>query len=271
MSLAVISQRLPFLPDVLDRILGGTLAPSAVYVWISSEPFLLDEGVAVEDLPPAVVEMAESPSCPVEVRAVENLGPHRKLVPLLRETYDDPDPPLIVTADDDTLYPRRWLEALTRAHRETGSAVTFRARRIRTDGDRLAPYETWPLVRDEEVVSYRLFSTGKDGLLVHPHMFDERVLTDAFGELCPSRSDAWINGGLLAGRTPTLNLSSARVLPDDTLPESGDRDRFPDLLRRETDATAANTLTVHNRATDDEYIRRTFDYFGVGSMLTYGT
>jgi hypothetical protein len=267
-SLAVISERLQYLPDVLERLLAQTVTPSRVCVWISEEPFLLDEGVAVEDLPPSVVEWAADETSPVEIRTVDNVGPHRKLVPLLRELFDEADPPLVVTADDDTLYPERWLEALQSAYRRNRCAVTFRARRIQTEGARLAPYETWPLVRDEEVLGYRVFSTGKDGLLVHPHMFDERVLEDAFEELCPSRSDAWINGALLAGRTPTLNLSTSRVLPDETLPRGGDDGRFPDLLREETAPTEANTLTFHNKRTDDEYIRRTFEHFGVTSMLT---
>ncbi len=265
-SLAVISGRLPYLPDVLERLLEQTVTPTRVYVWISEEPFLLDEGVTFDDLPPSVVERAEDETSPVEVRRVDNIGPHRKLLPLLREVYPDEDPPLVVTADDDTLYPKRWLEALETAYRRHRCAITFRSRRIRTVEAGLAPYATWPLVHDE-VLSHRLFSTGKDGLLVHPHMFDERVLSDAFEELCPSRSDAWINGGLLAGRTPTLNLSTSRVLPDETLPRSAEDGRFPDLLRMETAATQANTLTVRNKRTDDEYIDRTFEYFDVKSLL----
>lgn len=268
-SLAVISERLRFLPDVLDRILQQSLEPSRVYVWISEEPFLLDEGVTLDDLPPSVIERAEDGTTPLEVRQVENIGPHRKLLPLLREVYHDPDPPLIATADDDVLYPSTWLETMVSAYRRSDCAVTFRARRIRTAGARLAPYETWPLVPEgQEVISYRLFSTGRDGLLIHPHFLHEDALGDAFRELCPSRSDAWINASLLAGRTPQLKLSTARVLPDETLPPAGRDGRFPELLDVEPSSTAPNTLHTHNRDVNDEYLSRTFEHFGVRSLLT---
>ena len=145
-SLTTIAQRVALLPEVLRTLIHQSVAPSRIILWISSEPYLLDSGVVCQDLPHEVREMARDESNPVEIRTTENIGPHRKLLPALAALEDDPDPPPIITADDDTLYPCRWLEALLTAYETHGCAITFRARQIPAHFDKLAPYAEWPLI-----------------------------------------------------------------------------------------------------------------------------
>lgn len=270
-SLTATSFRLPMLSEVLKSLLRQTIAPERVVLWVSDEPFLLDAGVRSDDLPESVRALAEDDANRLTIRNTENIGPHRKLLPLLAEVYHDPDPPLIITADDDTLYPRRWLEALLSAYEEHRCAVTFRARTIQTVAGGLAPYSTWPMLPGyEEISSHRLLATGKDGLLVHPHMFHPDVLQQSFRELCPSRSDAWIAASLIAARTPMLKLSKARVFPDETglQPVRDLNSDFPSP--RESAGfldTEFDTLWKYNDSLDDLYLRQTFDFFGVWRVL----
>lgn len=268
-SLTTISKRVEYLPDVLQSILDQTVTPDAVFLWISEEPFLLDDGVRRSDLPNAVVELAEDELSPLEIRCVENTGPHRKLLPLLSDVYHDEEPPLVLTADDDTLYPPRWLETMVAAYEDECRPITFRARRIQTTDDGLAPYEEWPLIPQyEELVSYRLFPTGKDGMLVHPYMFHPDVLTEDFRELCPSRSDAWITASLLAAESMVIKLSKTRVLSEGTLKAAADDRWFGSPSSRSSSASAgSDKLTEYNEDKNDRQIRDTFEYFDVHRLF----
>ena len=256
-SLTTISGRVAGLPGVLRSLEAQTLLPDRIHLWISPEPFLLDEGVRRADLPDEVLARAEDGR--LSIRETPNIGPHRKLLPLLERVHGDPDPPLIVTADDDSFYPPRWLEAMVGAWREERCAVTWRARRIRETAAGLAPYRDWPLVpRFEEVLSHRLLATGTDGQLLHPDMLHPAVRGEAYRELCPSRSDAWITGALLAAGTPTLKLSVLRALGVDDLPDGPAGMPAFRAAKRDRPATG---LWRFNRSRNDEYLRRTLAHF----------
>lgn len=258
-SLTTISGRVAGLEAVLRSLRAQTLAPERIHLWISPEPFLLDRGVRRADLPDRVLDRAGRGNGALAVHETPNIGPHRKLLPLLERVHGEEDPPLIVTADDDSSYPPRWLEAMVEAWREERCAVAWRARRIRATADGLAPYRTWPLVpRFAEVLSHRLLSTGTDGLLVHPDMLHPAVRGEAYRELCPSRSDAWITGALLAAGTPTLKLSVARALPVAGLP---DGPVGMPAFRAARDERPATGLWRFNRSRNDAYLRRTLAHF----------
>ena len=255
--IALSSHRVASFERVLRSIVNQSLKPVRVFVWFSNQPYLLDQGIEEQDLPSSLIRFADKSPIDVEFRSTANIGPHRKLLPLLRQLRHETKPPLIVTADDDTLYPYRWLEALVAGHEETNGASAFRARRAR-----LAPtpdwdYETWPLVDPfDEVESRKLFITGREGMAVLPAMFDGRIYDRSFADVCPSRSDAWIAAALMAKGTRVVKLSKARVLPDASglkLTALGD---FP-AAHTESD----NELWVFNQTRNSDTLRKTFAFF----------
>jgi hypothetical protein len=262
-SLTTTSQRLAALPDVLGSLLSQSVPPTRIILWISNEPFLLDAGVRMDELPREVSRLARDNSSKIEIRVTENIGPHRKLLPLLATIGSLADAPPLVTADDDTLYPHRWLEALLAAYHAHGCAITFRARRIPVLTDRRAPYADWPLVPPyDEVFGYRLLSTGKDGLLVHPRMLHRAILDPCFRRLCPSRADVWIAAALFAARTPMIKLSLTKVFPDEGGLQPTSQGVFPAPARlAQIQDVKSNALYIHNASVNDLVISRTFDYF----------
>ena len=272
-SLTAISGRLKTLPRVLGTILGQSRPPDAVRLWLSSTPFLFDRGVEERDLPHPVRQLADQGR--IEIRFTPNIGPHRKLVPMLREVSEVQDPPLIVTADDDVLYPQRWLEALCAGHeRNPDAIICFRARRIRYGQRGLRPYTEWPVVdRDDEVLGNDLVCTGVAGMLVHRDMFDARILGPEFEDVAPSRADAWMSGAYLSEGTPVSKLSMSRIFPDPSgiVPKRGE---LPNALLKRRRGVARwlrggrknsrrEALWAHNRPHNDEIFRRTFAFYGL--------
>lgn len=268
-SIAAISRRVDSLAPVLHSLLfNQSLPPDRVIVWISPEPFLLDEGCEYGDLPQQVRSWHRDGL--VDIRTTANTGPHRKMIPLLAEHRKDPDPPILVTADDDTLYPTRWLETLVAAHRANGTAVCYRGRVIARNGGGLAPYHSWPkLAAYDEARSRYILATGREGLLIRAGMFDPRTFSDDYLRLSRSRCDVWITAGLIAGNTEMRKLSMARLFPDPSglvLRDDLSLPKPPPLQAASAVAAARSEQTElwrYNRDRNDAIIDATFRHFGI--------
>jgi hypothetical protein len=268
-SIAVIRQRLGSLPAVLETLLREqSLPPDRIVIWISPEPYLLDQGCGYDELPERVRSWHENGV--VEVRSTTNTGPHRKMIPLLLEHRANPDPPIVVTADDDTLYPARWLETLVEAHRTTGTAVCYRGRVIAHSKTGLKPYHTWPkLTAYGEACSTYLLATGREGLLIRANMFDTRTFSGDHIRLSRSRCDVWMTAGLIAGGTEMQKLSMARLFPDPSglVPRDDYSLPKPSPLCPAAAKAAARShqteLWRYNHDRNDAMIDATFRYFDI--------
>jgi hypothetical protein len=259
LSLTATAQRLDLLHEVLRGLLAQSRPADRVLLWLSHEPFLLDQGVQWADLPAEVREMERRGL--LEIAFTANTGPHRKLIPTLKSVRSDENPPLIVTADDDIVYPVGWLESLVDGFNQHGSAVCFRARRVGFDGSRFLPYDEWPRVGAfDELLSYRLLVTGKQGLLIHPEMLDTRIFDPDFAELSPSRSDVWIAGALMGRGTRVLKLSRTRLYRYGT--DAKPMRSFSAPRGAEAVRGSQHELYRYNVARNDRYIGRTLAFFG---------
>ena len=256
-SLTATSLRIGRLAEVVQSLLEQTLQPERILIWLSEEPFLFDRGVPRDQIPTNLRALADAADTPVEVRYTENTGPFRKIMPTIENFRGQLSSLIVVTADDDTCYPPRWLESLYAGYRRERCAVAFRARRILYEGGRPLPYRTWPKVDGyDELLRHTLMTTAKDGHLLTPDMLAKPFFSDDFKRLCPSRCDAWVGAALLARKTPTLKLSLVRIakVGGHTLPP------IPEFRAAE-DAGVA--LAAHNRDLNDGFIAGTFRHYGL--------
>ena len=114
----------------------------------------------------------------------------QKLIPTLKE-YPEA---IIVTADDDILYSRNWLELLVSAYQESPNCIhCHRAHRIKFKHGKVMSYNDWAKERRNESVAYNNFLTGVGGVLYPPHCLDKDITNDkVFLKLCPKADDIWI-------------------------------------------------------------------------------
>jgi hypothetical protein len=138
----------------------------------------------------------------------DTLRQYMKLLPALAEWNDG----IIVTADDDVVYPRRWLEQLLDAHLlRPGAVIGHRGFRITFEEGGLAPYESWP-VADPRVASAITFLTGVGGCLYPPGVLPPETLDHTLARrLCASNDDVWLKAMTLLGRVPTIALGHDRL------------------------------------------------------------
>lgn len=167
---------------VIESIGKGTLRPSRLMLWVD-EPDLFHR-------PPASLRRLQARG--LEILLCENLGPHKKYYPFVASQDSFPQP--LVTADDDILYPRYWLEGLAQGHRESpGTINCYRARVVSMKGREFAPYRDWPLCT-ETLPSVRHVANGCSGVIYPPEfLYELKRAGEAFRECCPKADDLWLH------------------------------------------------------------------------------
>jgi hypothetical protein len=157
------------LRSLLRQSLQGVEASVELHLFLSPDAYLLDRGFQAV---PAALRRLQRPAQPgrigFAVHLVPNCGPYRKLLPLIERlsVAQRQADPLLITADDDTLYPRDWLRRLLAAERRWGCVVGFRGRRLVIGPERrILPYGQW-LKNDPSLLEPSLLTvpTGKDGV-----------------------------------------------------------------------------------------------------------
>lgn len=133
----------------------------------------------------------------------EDFGPATKLLPSLI-TWPSKT---IITADDDAVYDRSWLQGLLTAHRSHPEAIvcyrTHRMRYCSTGG--IAPYSQWDLMTSVSGIDDLHFFTGVGGVLYPPNSLHPSVTdVEQLQSLSIRNDDIWFNW--MARRQGTLVL-----------------------------------------------------------------
>lgn len=181
-SLTSHGERIATVHLTMESIAAGTVRPERLILW-------LDDHAAVADPTPGLRRLIRRGA---EVRLSENYRPHTKYYPYV-QSLDRHRAPL-VTADDDLLYPRTWLERLLSAHAgDPRTNTAHRSREVSFRSGALTPYETWPEV-GQGPASPRNLATGTWGHLIVPPMLDAlRDREDEFRAQAPAADDLWLH------------------------------------------------------------------------------
>ncbi len=167
----------------LKSLLLQSVKPDRIIVWLGSD--------SSEEM--LTQEMKELKKYGVEYRfdSKRNLKPHKKYYYALQEFPDD----LVITVDDDIIYPRGLIESLLEAHLKYPKAVC--ARRVHKvyyrDGKPL-PYRQWGFeYRKECAPSDELMATNGAGTLFPPHALDQRAfISKDIEKYCLNADDIWL-------------------------------------------------------------------------------
>ena len=182
-SLTSFPERIPTLHHTLKSLLGQSLSPEKIVLWLAVDQF----PQKLKSLPKQVTDLMP---LGVEIKWCEDIKSYKKLVPSLRKYPDK----CIVTADDDIIYPRFWLEKLWATHLEFPKCIiAHRARVIKHRMKRLCMYKTWPiLVHAMTPEKYFVLPTTGGGVLYPPKSFNLETLDDkVFMDVAPHADDLW--------------------------------------------------------------------------------
>jgi hypothetical protein len=188
LSLTTQPHRLELVHYAIESIARGTRRPSRLLLWITDEE-------SYSHLPSSLRRLRARG---LGIQLTEDLGPHTKYYPYInRETrFDTP----LVTADDDVIYPRDWLEKLIRGYEANPSAIhCFRAHRIRMANARPTPYNSWAPCEDTRP-SHLNFITGVSGVIYPPeYLLYLKQHGTEFTRCCPHSDDIWLTVIALRG------------------------------------------------------------------------
>ena len=220
--MTTIRDRVKYVAESVRSILRGDVLPTQIYVMISKEPYMKDKGIEFSALPKSLIELADTK--PVTIVYTENIGPHRKLLPILSKYWNDDC--VIVTVDDDVIYHRSTLAELIKYYILSGrdSVVALRSHRIglctSNQALKVSEYKYWPLV------SYGLremlqLPTGTGGVLYRPDFFHPIVFDRKFLSITSTGDDIAFRLACMVKDVPVVTAcrvsrypGGAKVCPD---------------------------------------------------------
>ena len=267
LSLTTIQSRLHHVPETVMSLLQGTLLPTKIFVFLSTEPFLLDTGVSYDSLLKGNwTKVISNPL--VSVVFTDNIGPHRKLLPLLSSKWHEDC--IIITVDDDEIYPKTALADLVAYYIESdrNSVVALRTRRMGLCSDappwRLAPYPRkgrWPIPAGgrQEML---MLPTGTGGVLYRPRFFDPVVFDERLRSLTVTGDDLTFRLGTIVKGTPVVAACTngrydlcppkPRILTSEDPPRSRRRAYRPYRPRRQLREGQSLANDVNNKGRNDD-------------------
>lgn len=191
--------RIGLLAQSLQTIYNQTRKPDAVVLWLAKDQFPNGE----EDLPADLRELLRQKK--LLLRWCDDLKGHKKYFWAFREFRDD----LVVTIDDDLLYPRDLLESLHKSYLlfpNAISAVRTHLMLVSEEG-KLLPYSRWIMETDAcmHEPTMQLMATGGAGTLYPPELFREEIFDqNAVEQTCLRADDLWLKAMELISDVPTV-------------------------------------------------------------------
>ena len=213
-SMTTVSKRAEKVSEIIKTIFSGSVIPTRFYLFISKEPYLIDEGY--QTVPIEFVKLAAI--YPISVIYTDNIGPHRKLIPLLWKKWNEDC--VIVTYDDD----RGAAETLstlisTYLRSDRHSIVAVRNRRFgvcANNNHQLLQYGKWAVIRECERKEMLLLPTGIGSILYRPRFMHEIVFSKKLLELTTTADDLMFRISSIAKNVSVIMShpnNSCTVLP----------------------------------------------------------
>ncbi len=181
-SLASYPARFRFIHITLKSIMLQSQKPDRIIVW-------LDDDVEQSRLTP---KMRALEKYGIEYRYVKDLKGHKKYFYVMQEFPDS----VIITIDDDVIYPNDVIKSLVDTHERYPNAVCARrVHKIMNNADgSIAAYHDWIGEYCEcDTPSHALIAVGVGGILYPPHCLYEKVFDEELiRKLCFKADDIWL-------------------------------------------------------------------------------
>ncbi len=184
-SLTSYPARFPTLHLCLKSLFNQTLQPDKVILY-------LDKNVSFEQIPHKILKLQKKG---LVIRNIcEDIKPHKKYFYAMQEYPDS----VIITVDDDVIYPKNCIYSLYKSYQEYPDCVSARrvhkiARHI--DGS-AAPYKLWQLeCCEQKDPSLDLLAIGVGGVLYPPHILLNQKSAfniENIKKYCLNADDIWL-------------------------------------------------------------------------------
>ncbi len=183
-SLTTYPKRMKTLPIVLESLMRQTVQPNKIQLWLAEEQYPEQELV--------FEQLAYFIGRGLEIKFCDDLKSHKKYYYAM---LNNPEA-IVVTADDDIIYPEDMLERLLLKHIENPNCVVaHRAHYMKKNENGLLPYNDWNYraVGCAAGPDLYLCATGCAGCLYPPHLLSNHLFDkDVFKDICFYADDIWL-------------------------------------------------------------------------------
>jgi hypothetical protein len=190
-SLTSIFQNQSILLETLKSIITQSKKPDKIYLYLSEYPYILDKGFKDKIITNIdLLNFIKTNDTLIEINWEKNIGPYRKLIPLLKKKWNEEC--IIITIDDDTIYDNNLIKNLVEDYNKHKCVVGYRGFTPKFD-----TFENFNYLLRDKLKNYSLYNflTGKGGILYKPDffhktkdlIFDEKIYLNT----CDKQDDIW--------------------------------------------------------------------------------
>jgi hypothetical protein len=223
----------------IESLLRQSCRPDHLLLWIS-------DAVQQESIPRSLSRLTARG---LEIRFCRDIRSYTKIIPALRE-YPEA---IVVTADDDRLYPEDWLKELYEAHQQNPACILCHWAHLMTwsAAGELDSYNNWNLLSPGVTgPSELLFPAGTCGVLYPPGVLHAEVLNEeVFMDICPTGDDIWLKAMSLLN-----DIACKKVAADSS--------RYPTIS-----GTQAEKLWDINKTENDRQMQAVFTRYGLYELI----
>lgn len=189
-SLTSIFKNQNILLQTLQSIIKQSKKPDKIFLWLSEEPYMLDEGFKNKKITNSHLLTFINDNSIIDIKWVKNTGPYRKLLPLLKEKWDEDC--VIITIDDDSIYEHNLIENLLNDYYEQACVIGYRG--FTPSFDKLENFDYKKRDKLQPLSIYN-FLTGKGGVLYKPEFFHKThdlIFNHViYLDTCKTQDDIW--------------------------------------------------------------------------------
>lgn len=188
-SLTSYSKRIENVHLTIASLLKQSVQADMIILWLSSEECISEK-----------LAFLEANYDNFEIRFCADMKSYKKLIPTLCEFETE----LIITADDDIIYPYFFVEKLLVAHINDPSHLhCYRAHKIKLNRNgSTKPYSKWDYETNDSLASHLILPTSGAGVIFKRNMLHEDATNyELASRLSPTADDLWLKVMAFANNT----------------------------------------------------------------------
>ena len=237
-SFTTIDSRIDHIKPMIDSLLEQTIQADKINLYVSQEKGVLNNGIEKNQIPEFITELVNLKK--INLIFTKDLGPHTKLIPCLKEHWNQDC--IIITVDDDRIYPNNLVEIFYENYLRENCIIAYRSKKMvfeNSDLLSIKKYRIWPnKAQGKDLYNFAL---GVDGVLYKPEFFTEDVF-DAQGIMySASEDDVWFNLIRLIKKIPVFAIKE-------------------DLEIKSIEIKNKINLWSHNKKNNNQLIQTTLKY-----------